>query len=134
MSTFLAPASNINDTKHVMSAFKTIFEYKIADIAEAGSLPSSMTASLQIFDDTRKWMLFQTDIDVSPVLQEFQDRLAANPSATGPSIILKSFMVEGLRHFRVNHDCIWCLKMNVSQSNTVRITMHSIQALFYDVY
>jgi hypothetical protein len=135
VATFMSTASaGPEDTQNVLNAFKTIFEYRLPDISTAASLPSSANLTFTLYDETRKWQLETHTINISNVLQEFKQNLLDTPSATGPRSILKSFMVEGLRNFRTNHDCIWSVRISLSVENAIAVTMHSMQALFYNIY
>lgn len=134
-ATFLsAGMSSIDESVGIMNAFKTIFEYKISDLSLANTLPTSASLKFELYDDTRKILLDTHDIDLTSVIADLKAKSASNPTETGPGTVFKSFMIEGLRNYRTNYDCIWYVRVCFSESLPLTATMHSMQALYYDVY
>lgn len=122
-------ASNTQNGNGVFNSLKTVVEYHTDDVSQFLG-ETSGTCTFQLYCHTRQFLMEEVQVDISEIVTAFATKASNNES--GPCSMYKTLMIEGLRNQVANYDCIWHIKMGVSNEN-MNTTLHSIQSLYYDV-
>lgn len=107
------------------NAFKTILSYTTEDVTAFTGV-TDCSATLQIYDLTRNVEIASDVIDIMDIITTWQGM------GSGSNTVFRSAMIEGLRNSIANYDCIWQLKISVTNANVI-VRSHSIQKLYYNV-
>jgi len=124
VKTFIHCASFASDG--VFNTFKMIVKYTCESL-DAFTIDSSCILTLQLFCETRGYLMKSIEFDVSPIINEWKS------SGTPDSFVkYKSLMLPDLRSNVTNYDTICSFKAKISSSN-VYFSFHSLQSLYYNI-
>lgn len=126
---------NINrrTAEYGMNAIKCVAEYRCDDVRAFADTPATATATFELYDVTRDWVMVSTTIDISAIAQKWATEAAAldpNNDVPVPSSVYKSVMLSDLWSKSVNYDTIWQIRASVDNPN-VKIRVHGLQSLYY---
>lgn len=119
--------SNDDNKGSVFGALKTVAELHASNVADIAD--DTLSFTLQLVDDTRAAVLSSACSDVTHLLDKWR---AASDGDCAERRAYVSVMLEGLRYFVPNHDCVWHVRASVSNPH-VRLTLHGMQHLYYDI-
>lgn len=126
---------NINrrTANYGMNAIKCVAEYRCDDVRAFADTPATATATFEVYDVTRDWVMVSTTVDIGAILQKWATEAAAldpNNDLPVPSSVFKSVMLSDLWSKSVNYDTIWQIRVGVDNPN-LKIRMHGLQSLYY---
>jgi hypothetical protein len=122
VKTFIHSASYQGDG--VFNTFKMIFKYT-ADSLDSFSTDSSCIVTLQLFCETRQYLMKTITFDISSVIDEWK-------TMTGPYTKYKTVLLSDLRQNVTNYDVICSFKAKIS-SPSIFFSFHSLQSLYYNI-
>lgn len=124
IKTFIHPGSFLNDG--IFDSFKTIVKYTHCNPLDL-LLNTNCSLTLQIYCETRNYLLKEVVLDVSDILQEWKTDLNASEF-----VKYRTLQIKDLRSQVTNYDTICSLKAKISNPN-VYFSLHSLQSLFYNL-
>jgi hypothetical protein len=122
------------DGNGVFNAIKSVIEYRTDDVSYWANFSGSLTATVSIKCYTRDYTFTTETLDITSVANSWKAMALDDPSGTVNKVdkVYKTCMLEGLRNFVANYDCIWVYVISVSNPN-VYMTIHAKQMLYYNV-
>jgi hypothetical protein len=130
VKTFIFTCTNQFGTG-VFNAIKTVVEYSCTSTTPFASFESTnASAIIEFYDRSRDIVLESHTINISDIIADWKE-YAENGDSSAKSVF-RSFMVEGMRNHSASFDTIWQIKAGVSDSN-IRMTLHGLQFLYYDL-
>lgn len=124
VKTFIHPASF--DSNGIFNTFKMVVKYTCESL-DAFVENSNCTLTLQLFCETRGYLMKTIEFDVTPIINEWK-----TSGSSGPFTKYKSLMLPDLRGNVTNYDTICSFKAKVS-SSTIYFSFHSLQSLYYNI-
>ena len=122
--TFIHASSFSSDG--VFNTFKMIVKYTCESL-ESFTTDSTCTFTLQLFCETRGYLMKTIDLNVTPIINEWK-----SSGSSGPFIKYQSLMLSDLRGNVTNYDTICSFKAMISSPN-VFFSFHSLQSLYYNI-
>ena len=112
------------------NAIKTVIEYKTENVETWSTFTGPLTINFRIRCFTRDYLLSNNTITITDIGNTW--KTAALNLETGKRSEYRTFMVEGLRNYVANYDCIWVYEVAVSDPR-LYVTLHSKQMLYYNI-
>lgn len=126
-SKFLPNGDNAQSDGTVFDAIKSILKITMDDVSQAADFTSG-SITTQLYDDTRGFVVCTETTDITSIMQQWKtDALA---SQTGPVTKYKCFMLSGLWSKSTDYDCIWVLRLSVSDPR-IQVRINGFQKLYY---
>lgn len=116
------------------NAIKSVIEYSTNNVAYWSNFSGSLTATFSIKCYTRDYVLTNDSIDITDIANTWKSMALADPigSIGQQDKVYRTFMVEGLRNYVANYDCVWVYVISVSNPN-VYMCVQAKQMLYYDI-
>lgn len=121
---------NQNQTNQVLDAIKTIVEYRCDDVTLFSQEPNNRNFTIEIYDKTREVQITSLTIDLAEIADGWDQQAIDSPNTPGSD--WRSLMFTGLHNKTTSYDCIWQLRVSVSNP-TFYVGLGSMQNIFYDV-
>jgi len=122
--------SNTFNDIGTFNAIKSVLEYQTNDVQNFIDFSGSCFVTYEIKCYTRNLVICSYQLDITDVCESW--KTMAENNETGPKLVYKTFMVEGLRNLVADYDCIWNYIISVSNPN-VNVTIHAKQMLYYNI-
>ena len=123
----LPNGDNAQSDGTVFNAIKSILKFTMSDVSLAADFESG-SVQVQLYDITRDIQISIETIDLTAMMQEWKAMALAN--TTGVVNNYKSFMFTGLAAKSTNYDCIWVVRLCISNPN-IHVRLNGFQKLFY---
>jgi len=123
----LPNGDNAQSDGTVLDAIKSIVKMTMDDVSQASDFTSGSVV-IQMYDVTRDIEICTQTMDITSIMAGWKADALANK--TGLVTKYKSFMLGGLANKSTNFDCIWVLRLSVSDPR-IRIRLNGFQKLFY---
>ncbi len=111
----------------VLNSIKSIIKMTMENVADAADFVSG-NVMIELYDVTRNIQICAQTIDITPFMLEWKAAALANQ--TGIVNKYKSFQIEGLASKSTDYDCIWVIRLSVSDPR-IRTRLNGFQKLFY---
>lgn len=126
-SKVLPNGDNAQSDGTVFNAIKSIVKLTMDNVAEAADFVSG-SVTIEMYDVTRDIAIASQTMNITSIMLEWQT--AALASQTGAVTKYKSFMFDGLASKSTDYDCIWVMRLAVSDPR-IRVRLNGFQKLFY---
>jgi len=126
-SKVLPNGDNAQSDGTVFNAIKTILKMTMADVSLANDFESGKV-TVEMYDVTRNIQICSQTIDLSEFMVEWKAAALANQ--TGVVNKYKSIMFTGLAAKATDYDCIWVMRLCVSDPR-IQVRLNGFQKLYY---
>lgn len=123
----LPNGDNAQSDGTVLNSIKSILKLTMEDVALAADMTSG-TVEIEMYDVTRNLQICTQTVDISSFMLDWKAKALA--SETGPVTSYKSFMMTGLTNKSTSYDCIWVIRLSISDPR-IRVRLNGFQKLFY---